>query len=297
MINAEYVKSLGLEFKDLTAKIEDYSEADKLYTWGILNKKTNKRIGSYRSLDKKDFPVVPVIIGEWLLQEGTYAKDQFNKNVNSKALLRYELNKIAKEFVNDTSISDKCLYKNRLVYFAKRQSYVDRVNKLLGKDLCNTFHDAFLNEEKKEIYIVYDGHYYTLGSVCGEKKDVHYDKINEFVDKYMDSICNKDQKESLGDDLYKIAMEFLNDVMNDDMQDRQSYIDRVNKLVGRDICGIRHITCSDREETKFYVEWLGDTYLLGSVLVFRNTNSKKVTVHCNRIKAFVNAYPEDTANE
>lgn len=294
MINAEYVKSLGLEFKDLTAKIEDYSEADKLYTWGILSKKTNKRIGSYHSLDKKDFPVVPVIIGEWLLQEDAYAKDYFN--INSKALLRYKLNKIVREFVNDTSISDQCLYKNRSVYFANRQSYADRVNKLLGKNLCDTFHNAFPNGERKEIYIMYDSKCYTLGSACGEAREVCYDKIYEFVDKYMDSICNKDQKESLGDDLYKIAMEFLNDVMNDDMQDRQSYIDRVNKLVGRDICGIRHITCSDWEETKFYVEWLGDTYLLGSVLVFRNINSKKATVHCNRIKAFVEKYPHPANN-
>lgn len=294
MINAEYVKSLGLEFKDLTAKIEDYSEADKLYTWGILNKKTNKQIGSYHSLDKKDFPVVPVIIGEWLLQEDAHEKDHFN--INSKALLRYKLNKIVREFVNDTSISDQCLYKNRLVYFANRQSYADRVNKLLGKDLCDTFHNAFPNGERKEIYIMYDSKRYILGSACGEAREVCYDKIYEFVDKYMDSICNKDQKESLGDDLYKIAMEFLNDVMNDDMQDRQSYIDRVNKLVGRDICVIRYITYSDWEETKFYVEWLGDTYLLGSVLVFRNTNSKKVTVHCNRIKAFVEKYPHPANN-
>lgn len=292
MNNAEYVKSLGLEFKDLNARIEDYSEADKLYTWGILNKKTNKRIGSYRSLEKKDFPVVPVIIGEWLLQEDAYAKDHFN--INSKELLRYELNKIAKEFVNDTSISDQCLYKSRSVYFANRQSYVDRVNKLFGKDLCNTFHDAFLNEERKEIYIVYDGHHYTLGSACGEKKDVHYDKINEFVDKYMN---NKyvDPKILLRNDLTFIIMAFVYGGA-DDMITRQVYINKINKLVGRDICDTSHIVNLNGESIGIYVEWLDKTYLLGSVDISTDFNSIKKTIYYDRIEAFVNAYLEDTAN-
>ena len=197
MNNAEYVKSLGLNFKDLTVKAKEYWNPAELHTWLIVNKKTNKPIGSIWSIGKR--LDTSVIIGEWLLRDRPYvdAEDQSNKNEDSKALLRYKLNKIVREFVNDTSISDQCLYKNRSVYFANRQSYADRVNKLLGrKGFCDTFHAPFLNEEKKEIYIVYDSKRYILGSVCGEKKDVHYDKINEFVNKYMDSICNKDQKDS-----------------------------------------------------------------------------------------------------
>lgn len=284
MNNAEYVKKLGLNYRDLTAKLEGHSEPKNLYTWSILNKKTNKQIGSYTSLGKSD---AITSIGEWLLQEN---------EEDPKASLRNVLCIIAKEFINDPYISDDYLFADPQGYFVNLQNYTNTVNKLLGKDLCDTFHAPFLNEERKEIYIMYDSKRYTLGSACGETREVCYDNIYEFVDKYMDSICNKDQKESLGDDLYKIAMEFLDDVMNDDMQDRQSYIDRVNKLVGRDICDIRHITCSDWEETKFYVEWLGDTYLLGSALVFRNINSKKVTVHCNRIKAFVEKYPHPANN-
>lgn len=291
MTNAEYVKSLGLEFKDLTAKIEEYSKADKLYTWVILNKKTNKRIGSYRSLDKKDFPVVPVIIGEWLLQEDAYAKDHFN--INSKALLRYELNKIIREFVNDTSISDQCLYKNRSVYFANRQSYADRVNKLLGKDLCDTFHAPLPNGERKEIYIVYDGKRYTLGSACGETREVCYDNIYEFVDKYMDNIS----EEALRNGLTLIVMAFAYDVADNVAIDRQVYIDFVNKLVGRDICDTSHLVNSDGESIGIYVEWLGKTYLLGSVGISTDFNSIKKTIYYDRIEAFVNVYPEDIANE
>ena len=301
MNNAEYVKSLGLEFKDLTTKIEDYSEADKVYTWGVLNKKTNKRIGSYHSFDKKDFPVVPVIIGEWLLQEDAYAKDQFNKNKDSKALLRYALNKIAREFVNDTSISGKFLCKNQYAYFNNLQSYVDRVNKLFGgKDLCDTFHAPFLNEERKEIYIVYDSKRYTLGSACGEKREVHYDEINEIVDKYM----NKESELVLKNGLTLIVMAFVYDVMTfiydgaDNVAiDRQVYIDKVNKLVGRDICDTSHIVNPDGESIGIYVEWLGKTYLLGSVDISTDFNSMKKTIYYDRIEAFVNAYMEDIANE
>lgn len=189
MNNAEYVKSLGLEFKNLTAKIEEHWEPSNLCTWDILNKKTNEQIGSYTSFDKGE---ISTIVGEWLLQEAAYAKDQFNKNKDSKALLRYALNKIAREFVNDTSISGKFLCKNQYAYFNNLQSYVDRVNKLFGgKDLCDTFHAPFLNEERKEIYIVYDSKRYTLGSVCGEIREVHYDEIYEIVDKYMEDIANE----------------------------------------------------------------------------------------------------------
>lgn len=294
MNNAEYVKSLGLEFNDLTAKIEDYSEADKVYTWGVLNKKTNKRIGSYRSFDKKDFPVVPVIIGEWLLQEDAYAKDQFNKNKDSKALLRYALNKIAREFVNDTSISGKFLCKNQYSYFNNLQSYVDRVNKLFGgKDLCDTFHAPFLNGERKEIYIVYDSKRYTLGSACGEKREVHYDEINEIVDKYM----NKESELVLKNGLTFIVMTFVYDGADNVAIDRQVYIDKVNKLVGRDICDTSHIVNSDGESIGIYVEWLGKTYLLGSVDISTDFNSMKKTIYYDRIEAFVNAYMEDIANE
>ena len=104
----------------------------------------------------------------------------------------YALNKIAREFVNDTSISGKFLCKNQYAYFNNLQSYVDRVNKLFGgKDLCDTFHAPFLNEERKEIYIVYDSKRYTLGSACGEKRDVCHDKINEFVNAYMEDTANE----------------------------------------------------------------------------------------------------------
>ena len=294
MNNAEYVKSLGLEFKDLTAKIEDYSEADKVYTWGVLNKKTNKRIGSYHSFDKKDFPVVPVIIGEWLLQEDAYAKDQFNKNKDSKALLRRALNKIAREFVNDTSISGKFLCKNQYAYFNNLQSYVDRVNKLFGgKDLCDTLHDPFLNGERKEIYIVYDSKRYTLGSACGEKREVHYDEINEIVDKYM----NKESELVLKNGLTLIVMTFVYDGADNVAIDRQVYIDKVNKLVGRDICDTSHIVNLDGESIGIYVEWLGKTYLLGSVDISTDFNSMKKTIYYDRIEAFVKAYMEDIANE
>ena len=301
MNNAEYVKSLGLEFKDLTAKIEDYSEADKVYTWGVLNKKTNKRIGSYHSFDKKDFPVVPVIIGEWLLQEDAYAKDQFNKNKDSKALLRYALNKIAREFVNDTSISGKFLCKNQYAYFNNLQSYVDRVNKLFGgKDLCDTSHAPYLNGERKEIYIVYDSKRYTLGSTCGEKREVHYDEIYEIVDKYI----NKESELVLKNGLTLIVMAFVYDVMvfvydgaDNVAIDRQVYIDKVNKLVGRDICDTSHIVNPDGESIGIYVEWLGKTYLLGSVDISTDFNSMKKTIYYDRIEAFVNAYMEDIANE
>jgi len=294
MNNAEYVKSLGLEFKDLTAKIEDYSEADKVYTWGVLNKKTNKRIGSYHSFDKKDFPVIPVIIGEWLLQEDAYEKDQFNKNKDSKALLRHALNKIAREFVNDTSISGKFLCKNQYAYFNNLQSYVDRVNKLFGgKDLCGTFHAPFLNEERKEIYIVYDSKRYTLGSACGEKREVHYDKINEIVDKYM----NKESELVLKNGLTLIVMTFVYDGADNVAIDRQVYIDKVNKLVRRDICDTSHIVNPDGESIGIYVEWLGKTYLLGSVDISTDFNSMKKTIYYDRIEAFVNAYMEDIANE
>ena len=294
MNNAEYVKSLGLEFKDLTAKIEDYSEADKVYTWGVLNKKTNKRIGSCRSFDKKDFPVVPVIIGEWLLQEDVYAKDQFNKNKDSKALLRYALNKIAREFVNDTSISGKFLCKNQYAYFNNLQSYVDRVNKLFGgKDLCDTFHTPFLNEERKEIYIVYNSKRYTLGSACDEKREVHYDEIYEIVDKYM----NKESELVLKNGLTLIVMAFVYDGADNVAIDRQVYIDKVNKLVGRDICDTSHIVNLDGESIGIYVEWLDKTYLLGSVDISTDFNSMKKTIYYDRIEAFVNAYMEDIANE
>lgn len=295
MNNADCVKSLGLSFKNLTVKAKGYWNPTELHTWLIVNKKTNKPIGSAWSIGKRWD--TSEIIGEWLLRDRPYVdeEDQSNKNKDSKALLRYKLNKIIREFVNDTSISDQCLYKNRSVYFANRQSYIDRVNKLLGKDLCDTFHDTFPNGERKEIYIIYDSKRYTLGYVCGETGEVCYDNIYEFVDKYMDNICNKDPKESLGDDLIKIAMEFVDDMMNDDMQDRQSYIDRVNKLVGRDICGIRHIVCPDGEETNIYVEWLGDTYLLGSASTY-STNNKKKTICYDRIKAFVEKYPHPTNN-
>lgn len=287
MINAEYVKSLGLEFKDLTAKIEDYSEADKLYTWGILIKKTNKRIGSYHSLDKKDFPVVPVIIGEWLLQE-----DYFN--INSKAPLRNVLCRIALEFIDDSSISGDYLFANPQDYFVKLQYYTDTVNKLFGgKDLCDTFHAPFLNEERKEIYIVYDSKHYTLGSACGEKRDVCRDKINEFVNKYM----NKDSKVVLRNGLPLIVMAFVCDVADNVAIDRQAYIDKVNKLVGRDICNTSHIVNLDGESVGIYIEWLGKTYLLGSIDISTDFNSMKKTIYYDRIEAFVKAYPEDTANE
>lgn len=287
MNNAEYVKSLGLEFKDLTAKVEDYCKSSKLYTWEILNKKTNKRIGSYHSFDKKDFPVVPVIIGEWLLQEDAYAKDQSNKNKDSKALLRYELNKIAKEFVNDTSISGDHLFANPQDYFVKLQYYTDTVNKLLdGKGFCDTFHAPFLNEERKEIYIVYDSKGYALGSVYGEKIKVHYDKINEFVDKYMNDI----RKEVLTNGLNKIATAFVDDGADNLAIDRQVYIDKVNKLVGRDICDSSHIVKPDGECIGIYVEWLGKTYLLGSVNISSDFNSMKKNIYYDRIEEFASDY-------
>lgn len=213
----------------------------------------------------------------------------------------YALNKIAREFVNDTSISGKFLCKNQYAYFNNLQSYADRVNKLFGgKDLCDTFHAPFLNEERKEIYIVYDSKRYTLGSACDEKREVHYDEINEIVDNYM----NKESELVLKNGLTLIVMAFVYDVMTfvydgaDNVAiDRQVYIDKVNKLVGRDICDTSHIVNPDGESIVIYVEWLGKTYLLGSVDISTDFNSMKKTIYYDRIEAFVNAYMEDIANE
>lgn len=297
MNNAEYVKSLGLEFKDLTAKIEDYSEADKVYTWGVLNKKTNKRIGSYRSFDKKDFPVVPVIIGEWLLQEDAYAKDQSNKNKDSKALLRYKLNKIIREFVNDTSISDQCLYKNRSVYFANRQSYVDRVNKLLGKDLCDTDHASFLNEERKEIYIVYNGHRYTLGFACGETREVYYDKIYEFVDIY-DSGKSSNHAKALLKRVLLIACNKFEQILCSGYLKKKRIIELtkiVNKIIGPAECDYSLETDDDGHIKKYYLMLLNKDkiYFIAKV----DPDSDQEASNESEIDKFIDVYLEDTTNE
>lgn len=282
MNNAEYVKSLGLEFKNLTAKLEEYWEPSNLCTWDILNKKTNEQIGSYTSFDKGE---ISTIVGEWLLQEAAYIIDDYSLNIKIISICRTfagdvdllrcpipyysdKINKILGEdicktvsyttderdngqsaliinyhgtlyvlvyankyingvnykeietfvkdynrnnikyidlkvylinnlcaismaFVDDTSISDHCLYTNHQYYFAKRQGYKDKINKFLGKDLCDIWHVSFPNGEKAEIYVEYNGKHYTLGYVCGEKRDVCRDKINEFVNAYMEDIKNE----------------------------------------------------------------------------------------------------------
>lgn len=161
MNNAEYVKKLGLNYRDLTAKLEGHSEPENLYTWRILNKKTNKQIGSYTSLGKSD---AITSIGEWLLQENEEDEE------DAKASLRNVLCTIALEFINDPYISDDYFFADPQGYFVKLQYYTNTVNKLLGNDLCDIFHVPFLNKERKKIYIDYDDHYYVLASVCGDKK-------------------------------------------------------------------------------------------------------------------------------
>ena len=93
------------------------------------------------------------------------------------------------------------------------------------------------------------------------------------------------------------VMTFIYDGADNVAIDRQVYIDKVNKLVGRDICDTSHIVNPDGESIGIYVEWLGKTYLLGSVDISTDFNSMKKTIYYDRIEAFVNAYMEDIANE
>lgn len=98
-------------------------------------------------------------------------------------------------------------------------------------------------------------------------------------------------KALLRNDLTLITMSFVYDVANSVMIDRQSYIDKINKLLGRNICGIRHILFPDNvDETNIYIERIGNTYLLGSVL------DHKAEINYERINEFVDIYLEDTAN-
>lgn len=295
MNNAEYVKSLGLEFKDLTVKFEDYSETDKVYTWGVLNKKTNKSIGSTGSIGKRWD--ISVIIGEWLLRDRPYVdeEDQSNKNEDSKALLRYKLNKITREFVNDTSISGKFLCKNQYAYFNNLQSYVDRVNKLFGgKDLCDTFHAPFLNEERKEIYIVYDSKRYVLGSVCGEAREVCYDKIYEFVEKYPHPANNYSMASQL---LYSL-LETSCGRFNENFYFR-NYKNSINILqdMARDVSEI-----IEPAECKFVLEYGYydlNIYYKDKKYVLAYCNEDKTNFHKveSNIEEFVYDFLEDTTND
>ena len=140
---------------------------------------------------------------------------------------------------------------------------------------------------------MYDSKRYTLGFACGEKREVHYDEINEIVDKYM----NKESELVFKNGLILIVMAFVYDGADNVAIDRQVYIDKVNKLVGRDICDTSHIVNPDGESIGIYVEWLSKTYLLGSVDISTDFNSMKKTIYYDRIEAFVNAYMEDITNE
>lgn len=297
MGNADYVKSLGLEFKDLTAKAKEYWNPTELHTWLIVNKKTNKPIGSTWSIGKRWD--TSVIIGEWLLSGKPYVdeEDQSNKNKDSKALLRYKLNKIIREFVNDTSISGKFLCKNQYAYFNNLQSYVDRVNKLLGKDLCDTDHVPFLNEERKEIYIVYDGHRYTLGSACGEIREVYYDKIYEFVDIY-DSGKSSNHAKALLKRVLLIACNKFEQIACSGYLKKKRIIELtkiVNKIIAPAECDYSLETDDDDHIKKYYLMLLNKdkTYFIAKV----DPDNDQEASNESEIDKFIDIYLEDTTNE
>ena len=210
----------------------------------------------------------------------------------------YALNKIAREFVNDTSISGKFLCKNQYAYFNNLQSYVDKVNKLFGgKDLCDTFHGPFLNEERKEIYIVYDSKRYTLGSACGEKREVYYDKIYEFVDIY-DSGKSSNHAKALLKRVLLIACNKFEQIACSGYLKKKRIIELtkiVNKIIGPAECDYSLETDDDGHIKKYYLMLLNKDkiYFIAKV----DPDSDQEASNESEIDKFIDVYLEDTTNE
>lgn len=289
MSNADYVKSLGLSFKSLSAKIEGYWEHINLYTWEILNKNTNEKIGSYYSHDNGN---ISTVIGEWLLQEDAYVEDY--DRCDSKVVLRNELTFITMDFVYDGADND----------MIARQVYIDKINKLVGKDICGICDFSFLHKKETNIYIDYRNEKYILGSVDSfddrdyKNKTIYYKRIETFTEVY-----EKNENSLLKRMLLVACNEFEKIACDESINFSKKnaicseLVKSVTKIISPAACTYSANMERSTHTQKYSLALLHQDKVYFIAKVNPNPNDDQKAVNENEIEEFIDAYTEDIANE